>query len=131
MIKTFLLKYYYVWFQGHKRSRYAHQFSHHWFRAFAQVCISAFFWLVIIAYAINKTFMIDSFHFGKYIGILLYGILPACILYYLLFHCFGANQNNDDPSHLGISITKKTKIVSWIIFILSPLILMLMIAFWR
>lgn len=131
MFRELLLKYYYVWFQGHKRSKYAHQFSHHWFRAFCQVCISVFFWLVSISFLVKKLFSVDTFQFNKYVGTFLYLIVPTLAVYYILFHCFGADQKNDDPTYLGVTINKNTRIISWIVFILSPVLLMLMIAFWN
>lgn len=130
MIKKLLLTYYYVWFQGHKRSKYAHQFSNHWFHGFLQVCATVFFLLVSLLFIIKKLFSINLFLSNNYLYLLVYLVLPALCLYYLLFYSFGADQKNDDPTYLGVTITKNTRIISWIIFVLSPVFLMLMIAFW-
>lgn len=131
MIKKFILTYYYVWFQGHKRSKYAHQFSNHWFHGFLQVCMTVFFWITTLFFIMKKLFSIDLFIFNSYIYLFVNCILPGLGLYYLLFYSYGADQKDDDPKNFDITITKKTRIISWAIFILSPIALGLMIAFWH
>lgn len=118
-MRKMILTYYYVWFQGHKRSKYAHQFSHHWFHAFAQMCVTLNLLVVIFAAMVETLFSVRfllSLH--KIYALLAYCIIPSILLYFILFHFYGASKTDDEPKALGIHITKKNRILAWCIFIL-------------
>lgn len=117
MFRTLLLKYYFVWFQGHKRSKYAHQFSHHWYRGFLQVAVTLTILLATFQVIIERTLGISLVgRFSKLELLILYMVIPSLILYYLLFHYYGLDKNNDDPSSFDIIITKRTRIIAWVIY---------------
>ncbi len=130
MFKTLLLKYYYVWFQGHKRSKYAHQFSHHWAHGFLQVSITLLFVLSTLSIVIERTFGVSFVGtFSKSEFSILFLIVPSLLLYYLLFHYYGVDMNNDDPSAFGIRITKRTKIIAWIVYVGAFVVFLLVLQF--
>ena len=122
MIKRLILTYYYVWFQGHKRSKYAKDFSHYWYSAFLQLVATQSFILFNLLILIDMLFdfKITSL-FGKHGSIFLIGIIPSLLLYYLLFNIYNADKENDEPTKFGINITKRSKVFSWAVFILAPL----------
>jgi|GEM_PF-714900 len=129
MVRKILLKYYYVWFQAHKRSKYAHEFSHYWFSGFLQVCVTVGFIVINAIMILEKCFDIVILNPKNAVAFwTCFLILPSTLLYYLLFLYCKADKENDDPSHLGITITRSTKIISWIVFILAPLSFLLLIA---
>lgn len=116
-MKKLILKYYFVWFQGHTRSKYASQFSHHWLHAFFQVCLTLFFILILGVFGLEKITSTNLL-FGKLLSMMLYLIFPSFLLYLLLFKYYEIDKKNDDPSAFGIKITKQTKIISWIVYFL-------------
>lgn len=130
MFNKLLLTFYYVWFQGHKRSKYAKDFSHHWLHAFFQVSITFFLLMLSAIMVIEKIFPVKIvyFSYNKWLTVFLYFVLPSVLLYYYLFSYLKAEKENDDPSHLGIEITKTKKIFSWVAFFLAPVGFFLLLA---
>jgi len=130
MLRNILLKYYYVWFQAHKRSKYAHEFSHYWFSGFLQVCATLFFSLFSLLFIFERSFSVDIIgSFNKWTVVFACFILPSTFFYYILFHYFKADKENDDPSHLRVAITKRTRVIAWIVFLSCPLICFLLLGF--
>lgn len=124
MIKRMILTYYYVWLQGHTRSKYANDFSHHWFSAFLQLVMTQSLILVHAFILIDALFDLKiTKSFGKYGFIFFFGIIPSLILYHLLFNVYKADKENDEPIKFGITITKRNKIISWLVYALVPLLL--------
>ncbi|MEJ6982230.1 hypothetical protein WG906_17325 [Pedobacter sp. P351] len=125
MIKKLILTYYYVWFQGHLRSKYADDFSHHWCHAFLQVLLTFFCLLIASLNIINASFdlnIIATTGRRSLVGLVL--IIPGFILYHLLFNIYEADKKDDDPAKFKIVITKGSKVISWLIFIVSRLLAM-------
>jgi hypothetical protein len=119
-MKKLLLKYYFFWFQGHNRSKYAYQFSHHWYHAFLQVCATLSFAVFLLVFCLEKLTSTNLlFSNIKFLPVILYSIVPSILLYVLLFNYYKIDKNNDDPSEFGIEITKRTKVISWMVYILS------------
>ena len=79
---------------------------------------------------VEKIFPIKIVYFthNRWLAVFLYFVLPSTLLYYYLFRYLKAGKENDDPTHLGIKITKSTKIISWIVFILTPVGFVLLLA---
>lgn len=132
MFRNLLLKYYYVWFQAHKRSKYAHEFSHHWYSGFLQVCLTVFFILFNISILLEKLLEIHIVKgINNIVFWIVYLIIPALLLYYLLFNYYGVDKENDEPTAFDISITKKTRITSWIVFFAGPIAFAIIFTLWR
>lgn len=96
---------------------------------FLQVCATVGFIVISTIMILEKCFdivLLNSKNALAFWSCFL--ILPSMLLYYLLFHYYKADKENDDPAHLGIKITKTTKIVSWIVFVSAPVSFMLLIA---
>ncbi len=130
MFKTLLLKYYYVWFQGHKRSKYAHQFSHYWLSGFLQVVATLIFFVFTFLIIVERTLGVRlSAGLSKWELVILFIIIPSLLLYYLLFNYYGVDKNNDDPSAFGIRITKRTKIIAWIVYVGAFVLFLLVLQF--
>lgn len=130
MLKVIFLKYYYVWFQAHKRSKYAHQFSDHWFYAFLQVCLSVSLTVIIFAFLLEFIFHINLLKLNNRVLFLcLYGLFPAFASYVLLFCVYKVDKGDDEPGRFNIAITRRTKYYSWAYFIGSFVLVMLIVAF--
>ena len=122
MIKRMILTYYYVWLQGHTRSKYAKDFSNYWFRAFLQLVMTQFFMLFYLLIVINLLFDVKiTRFFGKVSFLFLFVILPSLALYHLLFSVYKADKENDDPTKFGINITKRSKVICWLVYAFVPL----------
>ena len=126
-MKNILLKYYFVWFQGHKRSKYAQQFSHYWFSAFLQVCATEFLILICVRLLIELLFEYRLPDFGKFGYVFLYLVVPALVTYSLIFKVYKVDKEEDDPSKFGIVITKRTRLFSWLVYITIPLFVFVLI----
>jgi len=132
MLKDLLLKYFYVWFQAHKRSKYAGDFSHHWYSGLLQVCLTMFFFLVNVSLILEMLLNTRIIKGLNNIGFLLvYLLLPSALLYYILFKHYGVDKEDDEPVKFGISITKRTRAVSWIVFFAGPLFFALIFTLWK
>lgn len=129
MIKKLFLTYYYVWFQAHKRSKYAHQFSLHWYQSFLQVCLTVGM-LVLGCFIFLDKLLEVNLKIGKLTFLALF-ILVSSFVYYLLFVRYNANKESDETNQFGIIITKCTRLIAWSVFLLSFIIPMLMIVFWK
>jgi len=132
MLKDLLLKYFYVWFQAHKRSKYAGDFSHHWYSGLLQVCLTAFFLLFNISILLEKLLRMQIVKgMNNIVFWIVYLIIPALCLYYILFKHYGVDKEDDDPIKFGISITKGTRVVSWIVFFAGPIFFALIFTVWK
>lgn len=125
MMKKWVLVYYYVWFQGHLRSKYADDFSHHWFHAFLQVLLTLSCLIMTLLIIINAWFDLNIIAtIGRHSLVVLVLIIPGFILYHLLFNLYEADKKDDDPAKFNIVITKGSKVIAWMIFIGSPILVL-------
>ena len=116
-MKKIILTYYFIWFQAHKESRYAHQFDNYWCHALLQVCLTTILCLLLFTFLIDITLSVNIIKLtNSFVFLLLYVLLPFIAMYYLIFNFYGVVKDSDSPSRFGIQITKKKKIFAWVIY---------------
>lgn len=126
-MRKILIKYYSVWYLAHKNSKHAKDFDNYWFHAFLQVCETIFALLVILDISVKILFNIHLRDNGYFI--IGYLLLPAVILYYFIFTYSGIEKNPENEYFNNLGITSKAKCFSWIFFVMSNVIMMLLIAY--
>jgi len=129
-MKKIILTYYFVWFKSHKNSKYAHQFNHYWYHALLQVCVTTFLCLVLTTFLVELLFHILIIKImAKYVFLTTYLILPSLVLYHLIFNFYGVKKANDSPARFGIKITKTTKVMAWVTYFGTLLLVLLFLFF--
>ena len=132
MFRKLLLTYYYVWFQGHKRSKNAHTFPeyYYWWAAFLQVSSTFMLVLLSIGFVMTEMGILPiSILKNKILVLLVYALLPSGYVYYMLFKCYKADKENDDEKRMGITINRKIRVLCWVIYIAIPLGIMVALYF--
>ncbi len=117
-MKRIILKYYFVCLLGHKNSKYAYQFSHYWYHAFLQVCVTFILTLAFFALFIEHLLSIEVFLIHSRISTAIFSVISCVLVYLLIFKYYKINKDEYDPTVYGIVITKRTKMIAWVCFIL-------------
>jgi len=129
-MKKILLTYYFVWFEAHKNSKYAHQFNNYWCHALFQVCTTTLLCLLFCTFLTEIILSVNIIKsMNQYIILLIYAISPFIVLYYLIFKFYGVKKANDSPVRFGIKITKTTKITAWVTYFGTLLLVLLFLFF--
>ena len=124
MIKRMILTYYYVFLQAHTRSKYGKDFTNSWVKPYLQLAMTQSFILFHAFFLIDMLFDLKiTKSLGRYGLVAIFFIIPSLILDHLLFNIYKADKDNDEPIKFGITITKRNKIISWLVYVLVPLLL--------
>lgn len=126
-MKRLIVTYYAVWYLAHKNSKHAKDFSHYWYHAFLQVAASVSAILVSIFVLIDGIFGVRPIFFsGKFTFVFVFLIIPACLLYYLIFYKYGVDKNASDQDFDYLKINRKKKIRAWLFFLFNLVFVMLL-----
>lgn len=122
MLRKTIITYYAVWYLAHKNSRYSTALN--WYRAFLQVAESSFALLLTIHMLLKGIFDI----YTKLAGIkmvLFFFIIPAIILYFLIFHIYRVEKNAPVQYFDYLKINKVKTVGTWFFFIFINLSMLL------